>query len=288
MDKAFFDQWEFIKTTDFSKDNPYEAEKKFAEYFDQYPKDYSGYPYYIYCLITLGKFDEAEKKLNALEYNYKHDPHFAKQDFKIKMLKRDIAFNRIRLYCYQGKYKKLYNYYLANTKYLLNYELKDVIYYSKVKTKQINMIRDKHHGYLFRQMTEYREEDFLNHIKKHLADYNKDLTEPNKNIFVPDFPIQEVLEEVKKYIPSNRRQCGGFWEDSYIFKYNECGRENHRLVNYFKVVCFHDTNQMITVCPVEEHAYENTIDLTYMEKKREYKELKKKSKVDRFNRKYKR
>lgn len=288
MDKNFFDKWEFIQTTGFAKENPYEAEQKFVEYFKQYPKDYNGYPYYVYCLVTLGKFDEAEEKLNDLEKRYKSDPHFAKQDTKIKILQHDIVMNRLRLYSYQGRYEELYNYYLVNKKFVEKNEFSELIYYCRVKLNKLKVTRDGHNGYLIKQMSEYSKDDFLEHIKKHLAAYNMDLDVPNKNIFVPDFPIEQVLDEVKKYIPSNRRQCPGFWEDVYVFKYDECGRESNRLVDYFKVVCFHNTDQMITICPVEEGKLLDSIDLNYMVPKKEYKEIKKESKVEKFNKRYKR
>lgn len=216
------------------------------------------------------------------------DPHFAKQTTKIKSLKHDIVMMRLRLYSYQERYGELYNCYLANEKSIEKNEFKDLIYYCKVKLNKIKVSRDGHTGYLLRQMSEYSEEDFLEHMKKHLADYNRDLESPNKNIFVPDFPIKKVIDEVKRYIPSNNRQCPGFWEDVYMFKYNECGRESNRLVDYFKVVCFHNTNQIITICPVEEGKLLNAIDLSYMLPNKEYKEIKRESKVDKFNKKYKR
>ena len=38
---------------------------------------------------------------------------------------------------------------------------------------------------------------FLEHIQKHMADYNQDLENPNEFIFTPDFPMDKVLNEVK-------------------------------------------------------------------------------------------
>lgn len=135
-------------------------------------------------------------------------------------------------------------------------------------------------------MIEYRESDFLDHIKKHMADYNSSLINPNPNIFVPDFPLEEVLEEIKKYIPSDKRLFPGFYEDVYHFKYEHCGRENNRLVNFFKVVCFNDTQDIITICPISYGDELPYVDLSYMKKEETKKEIKRPSALEKFNRRY--
>ena len=71
-----------------------------------------------------------------------------------------------------------------------------------------------------------------------MVKYNTDLEKPNKLLFSSDFPIDKVVEEVKKYIPSNKRLCEGVFEDHYIFKYDMCGRVNQKPEDYFKVICF--------------------------------------------------
>ena len=59
--------------------------------------------------------------------------------------------------------------------------------------------------YLYNQIVDYREKDFLSHMKKHLADYNKDLDDPNPVIFSPDFPIDKVVKELKSIVPNDKR-----------------------------------------------------------------------------------
>ena len=153
------------------------------------------------------------------------------------------------------------------------------------KIYENNKFPDK---YLFNQIANYKEDEFLEHIKKHLADYNSELDEPNKNIFVPDFPINDVLKEVKKYIPSEKTLYTGFYENVYVFKYNECGRVNNRLVDYLKIVCFDGTSDMLTILPVEEGENLPYIDLNYMVEEKKVNEVQRISAVERFNRRLKR
>ena len=54
-------------------------------------------------------------------------------------------------------------------------------------------------SYLFRQIVSYDENDFIDHIKKHTADSNCDKDDPNKNIFSTDFPVDKIIDEIKKY-----------------------------------------------------------------------------------------
>ena len=113
----------------------------------------------------------------------------------------------------------------------------------------INPSTRRKHFYLFRQIINYDEGDFLYHIQKHTADFNKDLDTPNPAIFNTEFPINQVIESIKSYIPSSKRLFTGFYEDTYIFKYDCCGRVDNKSTNYFRVICFHDTNNIITMYP---------------------------------------
>ena len=288
MENKYYDTWEFLKTNDITKTNPIEANSRFEEYLQKYPQDYSAYTYYAYNLITLGQFTKAEKILNKLENKFKSDTHFAKQTYKISGLNHDILVNRVRLLCYQEKYDEAYNLLKNNREEFEHMGVSDIVFYCKKKMGKIDFNRRENNSYLFRQIVEYKEEDFMEHIKKHLADYNSNLDEPNKNVFVPNFPINEVVEEIKKYIPSNKMLCTGFWEDVYIFKYNECGRANNRLVNYIKVVCFHNTKDFITILPVSDCENLPCVDLNYLIKEDKQPETRRMSKVDKFNQRYKR
>lgn len=287
MTDKYFDQWEFTNIHYLADINPLEAKLKFEEYLEKYPKDYSAYPYYASVLITLGEFRNAEKILNFVKTKYVDDNNFCKNSEKIEILKYNIIFTSLRLLSYQGKYDKLYRLYFDNYDKIIDLRSARFDLYIKKKASKLDSDDIKVKTYIHNQILSYSEEEFFEHIKKHQADYNQNLDNPNKNIFSPDFPINQVIDEVRKYILTNKRLYNGFIEDIYIFKYNNCGRENNKLVDYFKVVCFHDTKDFITMLPSSGCENLPYIDLNYLIPKKEDYKVKKISQIDKFNKKYK-
>ena len=288
MDNKYYDEWEFHKVQSLRNFNPKETVEKFEQYLKEYPNDYSAYCYYASSLVTIGKLEEAEKVIDYVEKRGNKDKNFAsKEPYKMKALKFSVLYNKLRIYSYKGEYQKVYNLCVNNPEEIKHLNMNDLMFYIRKKLGKVDANKRNKNSYLFRQIVSYKEEDFLEHIKKHLADYNSDLDNPNKNIFVPNFPLEDILEEVRKNIPSNKKMCTGFWENTYIFRCDECGRENNRLVNYFKVVCFDKTCDIITILPVSGCEYLPQVDLSHLMKK-ESKEIKRESAIERFNRRYKR
>lgn len=264
------------------------AKMLLEEYMKKYPLDYSAYPYYASILITLGDFNEAEKVLDYVEIISNANENFTSKETKVQNLKYNILFSKLKLLSYQEKYDELYKIYLNNSQELYDINLNhNIIFYCKKKLGMLSLNSINTNSYILSQITNYDESLFLEHIKKHLADYNKDINEPNKNIFAYDFPIDKVLSEVKKHICSSKKLYPGFFEDLYTFKYNECGRDNNKITDYFKVICFHNTNDFITMLPVTEGENLPYIDLNYMIPENTPK-TKIKSQIDKFNQRYKR
>lgn len=287
MSEKYFDQWEFTNIHYLADTNPLESKLRFEEYLEKYPKDYSAYPYYASVLITLGEFKNAEKLLNYVKNKYINDDNFCKNKDKIEILEYNIIFTTLRLLSYQEKYDKLYNLYFNNYEKLNDLTSARFDLYIKKKASKLDSDDINVKTYIHNQIISYSESEFLEHIKKHQADYNQNLDNPNKNIFVPDFPIDNVIKEVKKYIMCDRRLYNGFIENVYIFKYDNCGRENNKLVDYFKVVCFHNTKDFITMLPSSGCENLPYIDLNYLILKKEDYKVKKISQIDKFNKKYK-
>ena len=85
---------------------------------------------------------------------------------------------QLKIWAYKGEYSKAYNYCknhqvdiedlsLLNYEFYLRYKL------NKVKQERISS------SYLFNQMVSYNEEDFLNHIKKHMYSENDGFSSDN-------------------------------------------------------------------------------------------------------------
>lgn len=283
----YYNGWEFKQILKLMETNPVTANIKLEAYLNEYPKDYCAVIYYIATLITLGEFKKAEELLNELEYTYNKDKDFRNKYPKryVKKLNANIISSRIRLLSYYERYEEAKDLYLQHEEDLqgLDIEMERVLFYCSKKLNLSVSVAPESYTYVYRQMNEYNELDFLEHIKKHLAGHN---LKPNQSIFNYDFPFDEVLTEVKKYIPGEKRLYPFIYADLYIFKYDGCGIESNKTVNYFKVVCFHNTRDIITMYPIncsEELPY---IDLNYLT----LKDTKPKglSRIDRFNKRFQR
>lgn len=289
MEKIYFNIHEFNQAISLFETNPYEAKVRFEQYLEKYPKDYSAYNYYADVLITINAIDSAEKILNLVEELYNNDPNFKKDKYKYNLFKNRFDFERARIYSYKG----LYNEACKLSPYLYT-NLKDQISIHRMRffcdnmNNKLNTNRENCGSYIYKQIYEYRSSDFIKHICKHTADDNQDREYPNNNIFASDFPINEVINEVKKYIPSDKKILSGFIDNVYYFKYDQCGRANNKLVDYFKVICFHNTSDFITMLPVNDGKYLPYVDLNYLKKEKENPKSKRKSRIELFNQKYRR
>lgn len=285
MSKNYFNKFEFIQAVNCSETNPYEATKKFEDYLSKYPIDYSAYTYFINHLITIGEYPKAEKLIAKLEGMYTNNYDYNLKSNKLKILKKRILFNKAKLLSHQERYDELLD--------LLSMypdEMKEIDcfieVYLKKKKNQLDVKRNVTATYLLRQIVEYDEEDFIDHIKKHLADYNQNDESISTSYFNAKFPIYEVINEIKKYIPSEKKLGHGLYQDTYVFKYNECGRDKNRLVDYFKVITFQNTNELITICPSNYCENLPFIDLNYLNKEENDIKVKKISQIEKFNKRY--
>lgn len=287
----YFDEWEEKQALSYITSNPLVSKLKFEEYLNKYPKDYSARIYYTTVLTILGEFDEAENVLDDVEFAINTDRKFASEIDRIKQNKLDIIIARLRILAHQERYEELYQIYLTHLEEIenTNIDIKPLIFYCKKKIGMINGEKREEYPYIFRQIISYDENDFYKHIKKHFQGYRRNVSEENKGIFRTRISFETLVNEVKKYIPSAIRLYPHLYTDVYIFKYNECGTYNNETVNYFKVICFHNTADIITMYP--EINCENLphIDLNYLIKNDTIQSkgpVKRLSQIDKFNKRY--
>lgn len=287
MTDKYFNEWEFNQALDLVEIAPSLSKTMFEEYLNKYPKDYSAYLYYCSNLIILGQIEEAQKIFNYFEKIYNSDKKFQLQNKqKNEKIKETLLFTKVKLLSYQKKYEELYKLCKSNIKTIIDKEMNGVLFYAKKMTGRLNPDRRDANSYSFSQIVRYEEKDFFDHIKKHLSEYNENTIEPNSSIFEQNFPIEKVVEEIKKYVPSEKKLLWGFFDDIYFFKYDGCGRVNNKIVDYIKVVCIHDTKEFITMCPVDGSKNLPYIDLNYLVNEQELKKVKKISQIDKFNRRF--
>lgn len=286
MKIQYYNSKEFYKIVRIMNINPTEAKIRFEEYIKSYPMDYSAYLYYAETYICLGEFSKAEKIINYIENKVNNDKNFTFEKEKIIIFNNHKLYAKLKLLSYQNKYQELYSLCINNKKIINKLKLNHVLFWARKQIGKINPYKRDTNQYLFRQIVKYKESDFLKQINKHKAD-NYEENFNIQGIFNSDFPLEKVLEETKKYIPSKNCIYPGLFEDVYTFKYNECGRENNKLVNYFKVICLHNTDNILIMHPTQTGKYINYIDLNYLNKKEEP-IIKRKSQIDKFNQKYNR
>ena len=71
----------------------------------------------------------------------------------------------------------------------------------------------------------------------------------------------------------------------HYLKYDNCGKENQKSVDFIKTACFHNTGDIITICPVKVGEKLDYIDLNYL-KEESKKNVKQISRIDRFNKRF--
>lgn len=285
----YFNKWEFEQAVSLISDDPFEAKNKFEEYIKQYPEDYLIYPYYASVLITLRDFKHAEEILDYVEKASKNDSKYLSYEDKVKLLNYNIYISRIRLLSFQDKYNELYHLSLTSSQYGNNVVFDFLKIYCMKKLYIPVEYEKNNNSYLYSQIYNYSYDRFLEHIKTHIAECNEKDENPSIGSFVVGFPIEKVIEEVKKYFHSDKCLFNSLYDDLYIFKYNECGRVSGKMVNYFKVVCFHNTDYIITLYPALDCEYLPCIDLNYLvDKKDDFDNCKVKrlSQIDKFNKRY--
>lgn len=286
MQELYYDRWEFLQAYNLIHNNPIMSKKLFEEYIQKYPSDYSAQNYYVYLLIVLGMVEEADVFLDNIEQSMRYNSKFCNHFDKIEFVDKGIFFNRIRIFARKEEYKELYSYFIRNIHLFEDSDLQVISFYCRSK---LGLLRDgkEYSSYLYRQISNYSNEEFFKHIERHTANYNMNLDKPNSSIFSCSFPLEKVLDEIRKYIPSDKGLGYGFFEDTYVFKYDECGKCRNKLTDYFKVVCFHENNNLVTMCPSEDSENLPYTDLNYLIKEDKPK-VKTLSQIEKFNRRYRR
>ncbi len=287
MKNKFFDKQEFNEAASIIETNPIKAKIKFDKYLAKYPNDYSAYIYYANLLMTFGDFERANIFIEKAESVYSSDEVFTNNSKKAKIYKFYIFFNKIKLLCLTEKYDEAYKFYLDNINGLDNVVLEKVVFFCKNKLgllEKTTTERNSYH-YYYRQVIEYQESDFLYHAKKHCNNCISNNSE-DESEFTADFPIEEVISEVKKNFFPEKRLYHGFTDNVYVFRYDGCGTYNNGVINYFKVITFNNTKDLITMYPSVNCENLPYVDLNYMRKAKDNVKVKRLSQIDKFNKRF--
>ncbi len=251
------------------------ALKEFEIYFNNFPEDAVARTIYADLLTKLGRFDEADElfeKIRTLR-----DFNRVEKAFYFRLL--------IKLRCYQKRFKDAMDLskLISDTDYKLT-NVEEVFILKQLNSSKIN--ESESSVYLINQILDYSEQGFFGHIEKHTMDSNV----LGCCKFYDDFPLEEVVSNIKEIIPSNNKICGAIVTYTETFKYDDCGKIDETVTNYFKVVAISNTNEIITMYPctqVDSARYTDLNHLRYdIESKESSSKIKRLSQIEKFNQKY--
>jgi len=83
-----------------------------------------------------------------------------------------------------------------------------------------------------------------------------------------------------------RKMFSGNFKNSYIFKYENCGIQGEKTLNYIRVIALQDSDEIITMYPYENIANLKYIDITPRIKEPSKQLVKRMSQIDKFNQRY--
>lgn len=289
MAKDYYNQRLFSDCIKDYETRPNSTKENLEEYMKNYPNDFSAYPFYATILINLGLLDEAEEFLQKMLVLASRCNNIIKSSKKMKYMMYGYYLNMLKILIFKKKYFEAldfcHTYEDEIKKVNPEFASGSIEFFCAKKAGIIDISKHHPRTYLFNQTLEYSEERFVEHIKKHQQIYNG--SEQSVCVFNEDFPIDNILKEIKKYIPSDKKLYHGFTDNIYLFKYDNCGRENYKLTDYFKVITFDGTSDIITMCPnIGNYDYEY-VDLNYLNDEKEDSKVKVLSQIDKFNLRYK-
>ena len=281
---AYFNHNEYMYAIDIISTNPLECIRRFEEYFKKYPLDFSAYPYYIVALVNVRRIDEAQNLLDKLIKLVNDNPSYKKQAKFSKYFQKNLFFAAIKLYLYQGRYLDAYKLYTGSPEYKFD-DSDTILLYCKKKLGLLTDEDKQKTRYIHHQIVNYSYESFRLCLRRHLPGGEQFDKNSVKVIFSEDFPLDKILQEISKYISpdSDFRLYTGYFEDSYIFRFDNCGKIGNKTVNFFKVICFHGTTDIYTMFPCEDNAMP-IIDLNFLKDEKRMS----KSQIEKFNNRYRR
>jgi len=278
----YFDHHEFLRIMEVNNTNINLCIERYKDYLNRYPQDYSAHAYYVSALVKDKRLEEAKKELEEVEKMVEINYDNLRSYERNEKINSAISYAKLKLLVYDGKYKEAYNYALNNFS-IIDYDmfyLVAVILFNKKKLGYLNTKYYKNEkNYLISQVIDYSENRLLDYIDCHFnAIDNSDY------LFNGDFPIEDIIKEVKKNYPNEKAIYGGLIEDTYIYKYDNCGKIGKTSTDFFKVYTLHDSNEIINITPCQEGKYLDYDDLNYLNLINS--NIQVNTGIDRFNKKY--
>ena len=255
------------------------AMEELAIYLESYPYDLCARTGYASLLLDCGRVDEAEWLINGTIITKRTTDRSIYELIKV----------RLKLLCEQRKYEECYKLFMENDS-LLKSNLDDyysVLVFLKMRLSLPIMKSECCKSYSVEQMISYSEERAIEHIKKHVDNFDSS----DASCFSSDFPVEEVYYKLRNILPINTEVnlYSGMGKNYYIFKCDGNGRAFRKIINYIKVICIQDTNDILTMFPYNNKynlpytVLDLELDKSWGEEKPNTKRL---SQIDKFNQRY--
>lgn len=263
----FFDLVRFNEIVDLAKTDPKQSLKLLDDYTKMYPNDFSGLTYNANLYIMFGEFDKAQMILDYLVDKMLDARYLIEHPEKRITLEKYVARCQLKIFLYQNRIRDAIALYNNNRQHFKGLNA-DLSFYMQKLQGRLELDKRDNNGYMFKQITEYREKDFIEHIQRHLAEYKGYDRQSGDPVFAVGFPIDEIIKEARKYIPSNRKLYTGYYENTYLFRYDGCGRERNETVDYFRVVTFDRSGEIFEMYPTKGYVdlkpNKEPVSLNYM------------------------
>lgn len=280
MEYKYYDNFYLDKIVKDININPYYSITQLEDYLSVFPQDYIAYTFYLKVLVDTGRFEDALSIIERIEnssMNKQIDVHF--------------RFVKLRALVFLKRYEEAYQLYVKYKDDLLAKDPRavvlEIIYAKENNLSFDNVDAPSQNAYFYNQFINYNEKEFLDHIKKHLSIFTDEVDIMRTTVFNSEFPYKKVIEEIKKCIPNEKRIFYSFFNDVYVFKYDFNGRSDNRNADYFRVICTHDTNHLITMYPYPYGEFVPYTDLNYLNNSHSSVKVRRMSQIDKFNQKYK-
>ncbi len=253
------------------------AIKEYQTYLRNYPNEIVAYIYYADALIKINRLEEAEEMLNIAEtMRTSRNSHLSLND---------VLQAKLKLLCCQKKYAEAYALLQENEAFLVGKSFP--VNYLKIFLKsKLGILEEsdyqEQNGYAIQQLLKYDEQNAINHIKSHHG-----FTSDMDLRFAKEFPIEEMYYQMRAMLPHEERLNSNGIKNYYNYRYNSCGYFHDNLVNYFQVVTFADSNDIITMYPFENKEKNFYTDLSPVpEESMKLDRVRRQSQIDKFNQRY--
>lgn len=282
---TYYDRYELKKILTDKLKKPKETIIRLNDYLKKHPYDYISYINLSELLLYVGEVEEADRVLEKVRHLCLNDRDYdstTKRDW-FEHIYKSV---KLRIIIRQGDYRRVLDYY---SKYEDRFNKKKLSYVKLYAEKQLGINKKLYDSdtYLFKQIKEYDYDRFLDHVIKHTSNNFEDEDEEVSSVFCPDFPLIEAVTEVKNKISTAPALFSRYVDDTYIFRYDDCGRVLYKLQDYFKVICLAGTKDIITMFPCNDCEKLPSVDLNYLKTgPKEEKKIKKLTAIEKFNKRY--